>query len=120
VPSQSRQGNGVTARRWTRILRDLGHRVTLAQAYHGEPSDLMVALHARRSFPAIAQFRRLHPSRPLIVALTGTDLYGDIKTSAEAQQSLELATRLITSSPKVWRNCRTICMPKPVSFTNLL
>ena len=60
----------------------------------------MVALHARRSFPAIAQFRRLYPTRPLIVALTGTDLYGDIKTSAEAQQSLELATRLIILQPQ--------------------
>lgn len=60
----------------------------------------MVALHARRSFPAIDQFRRLHPALPLIVALTGTDLYGDIQTSAEAQQSLELATRLIVLQPK--------------------
>jgi len=60
----------------------------------------MVALHARRSFPAIDQFRRLHPTQPLIVALTGTDLYGDLKTSAEAQQSLELASRLIVLQPK--------------------
>jgi putative glycosyltransferase (TIGR04348 family) len=60
----------------------------------------MLALHARRSYPAIDQFHRLHPTRPLIVALTGTDLYGDIKTSAEAQQSLELATRLIVLQPK--------------------
>lgn len=100
VPSQSRQGNGVTARRWSRILRSLGHQVTLAQTYGGEPCDLMVALHARRSFHAIEQFRRLYPARPLIVALTGTDLYGDIKTSAEAQKSLELATRLIVLQPK--------------------
>ncbi len=100
VPSQSRQGNGVTARRWARLLRELGHQVTLAQTYEGQPCDIMVALHARRSFPAIDQFRRLHPTQPLIVALTGTDLYGDIKTSAEAQQSLELASRLIVLQPK--------------------
>ena len=74
--------------------------MTLAQTYRGEPCDLMVALHARRSFPAIDQFRRLHPMCPLIVALTGTDLYGDIKTSVEAQKSLELATRLIVLQPK--------------------
>ncbi|ETX08567.1 selenoneine biosynthesis selenosugar synthase SenB [Candidatus Entotheonella palauensis] len=100
VPSQSRQGNGVTARRWTRILRSLGHQVTLAQAYQDQPCDAMVALHARRSFPAIDQFRRRHPEHPLIVALTGTDLYGDLKTSAEARQSLELASRLIVLQPK--------------------
>ena len=60
----------------------------------------MVALHARRSFAAIAGFHRLSPALPLLVALTGTDLYGDIHTSAEAQESLELATRLILLQPK--------------------
>lgn len=100
VPAQSRQGNRVTALRWSRIFKDLGHRVTLAQQYDGAPYDLMVALHARRSFAAIAHFHTLFPTRPLIVALTGTDLYGDIQTSTEAQTSLELATQLILLQPK--------------------
>jgi aspartate/methionine/tyrosine aminotransferase len=82
------------------ILRELDHQVMQTQAYADEPCDLMVALHARRSFAAIAQFQRLYPDKPLIVALTGTDLYGDIKTSAEARQSLEWATRLILLQPK--------------------
>ena len=100
VPAQSRQGNRVTALRWARILKALGHRVTIAQQYDGAPYDLMVALHARRSFAAIDCFRRLYPELPLLVALTGTDLYGDIRTSVEAQQSLELATRLIILQPR--------------------
>lgn len=100
VPAQSRQGNRVTALRWARILKALGHRVTIAQQYDGAPYDLMVALHARRSFAAIECFQRLYPTRPLVVALTGTDLYGDIRTSVEAQQSLEFATRLILLQPK--------------------
>jgi len=100
VPAQSRQGNRVTALRWARILKALGHRVTIAQEYDGKPYDLMVALHARRSFAAIACFQRLYPAFPLLVALTGTDLYGDIRTSPEARQSLELATRLIILQPK--------------------
>ncbi len=100
VPSQSRQGNGFTARRWARFLRELGHQVTLSQTYEGQSCDVMVALHARRSFPAIDAFRRQHPKQPLIVALTGTDLYGDLKTSAEARKSLELASRLIVLQPK--------------------
>jgi putative glycosyltransferase (TIGR04348 family) len=37
---------------------------------------------------------------PLVVALTGTDLYNDIRTSPEAEQSLELATRLVVLQPK--------------------
>lgn len=100
VPAQSRQGNRVTALRWARICKALGHRVTIAQQYDGKPYDLMVALHARRSFAAIECFQRLYPASPLLVALTGTDLYGDIRTSPEAQQSLELATRLIILQPK--------------------
>jgi putative glycosyltransferase (TIGR04348 family) len=100
VPAQSRQGNRVTALRWARILKTLGHRVTIAQAYDGAPYDLMVALHAQRSFAAIDGFRRQYPARPLLVALTGTDLYGDIQTSRDAQHSLEVATRLILLQPR--------------------
>jgi putative glycosyltransferase (TIGR04348 family) len=37
---------------------------------------------------------------PLVVALTGTDLYSDIRTSPEAQQALDLATRLVVLQPK--------------------
>lgn len=100
VPPQSRQGNRVTAQRWARFLRTLGHQVTVAQHYDERPYDLMVALHARRSYEAISRFRQRYPARPLLVALTGTDLYGDIHSSAEAQESLELATRLILLQPK--------------------
>jgi glycosyltransferase involved in cell wall biosynthesis len=99
APAGSRKGNRVTALRWARILRELGHRVTIEQEYTGGSCDLMLALHARRSASAIARFSREHPGRPLLVALTGTDLYDDIRTSEQAQQSLELATRLILLQP---------------------
>lgn len=59
----------------------------------------MIALHARRSAESIAHWRRCHPDRaawPLVVALTGTDLYRDIATDPEAQRSLELADALVT------------------------
>lgn len=100
APSQSRQGNRVTALRWAAILRNLGHRVTVAQKYDGKPADIMVALHARRSFPSIKDFRQRYPLRPLVVALTGTDLYGDIHSDEDAQQALQLASRLIILQPK--------------------
>jgi putative glycosyltransferase (TIGR04348 family) len=100
VPAHSRQGNRVTARRWARILKALGHQVAIAQQYDGRPYDLMVALHARRSAEAITCFHHRYPARPLLVALTGTDLYGDIHTSVEAQASLEVATVLILLQPK--------------------
>jgi len=102
APPGSRLGNRVTALRWAGILRNLGHRVTIAQGYEGESYDLLVALHAFRSHDAIKRFHREHPDRPLIVALTGTDLYHDLSKSKRAQQSLELARRLIVLQPKAF------------------
>lgn len=99
APAGSRKGNRVTAMRWARILRGLGHRVVVMQTWNGRPCDLMVALHARRSAASIERFRREFPDALLIVALTGTDLYGDIKTSNAARNSLALATRLILLQP---------------------
>jgi putative glycosyltransferase (TIGR04348 family) len=88
-------GNANTARRWAGILGRLGHGVRVAESYDGEPCDALIALHARRSAPSIARFHEHCPTRPLLVALTGTDLYSDIERDAEARRSLELATRLI-------------------------
>ena len=90
-----RNGNSVTALRWARILARLGHRVFVDASYRGEACDLLIALHARKSAPSIRLFRKQHPDLPLFVALTGTDLYRDLRTSAAARQSLELATRII-------------------------
>src|SRR2546422_10745001 len=58
-------------------------------------TTLFRSLHARRSFSAIQRFRQGRPHAPLIVALTGTDLYGDLENSAEAKRSLELASRIV-------------------------
>ncbi|RMG55396.1 MAG: TIGR04348 family glycosyltransferase [Acidobacteria bacterium] len=99
APPGSRKGNRVTAERWARILRSLGHRVIVDQAYRGQPCQLLVALHARRSFASIRRFRRTFPRAPMIVALTGTDLYNDIHASRRAHQSLQWATRLIVLQP---------------------
>jgi putative glycosyltransferase (TIGR04348 family) len=88
----SRTGNGVTARRWTGFLRELGHRVVVEQVYESGPGDALVALHARRSATSIDRFRGDHLEAPIVLALTGTDLYRDIHVDASAQRSLELAS----------------------------
>ena len=99
APSGSQKGNRVTALRWARVLRGLGHRVGIAQEYRAQRCDVLVALHARRSADSVARFDSDHPDRPLILALTGTDLYGDIRTSPEAVRSLELADRYVLLQP---------------------
>ncbi len=99
-PRGSRCGNRVAAERWARLLRALGHRVSVEQYYNGGSCDLLIAVHARKSAAAIRRFRREYADAPLIVVLAGTDLYGDIHTSAEAQRSLRLASRLVLLQPK--------------------
>jgi putative glycosyltransferase (TIGR04348 family) len=100
APPASRYGNRVTAIRWAKILRRLGHRVSVSQEYAGEEFDVMVALHARRSHSSIKRFSRERPASPLILALTGTDLYKDIRRDRDAKESLEIAARIIVLQPR--------------------
>ena len=99
TPAGARGGNRITAERWARLLREAGHRVQIAPEYGDQPCDVLVALHARKSAASIRRFRRMHPGKPLIVALTGTDLYGDLGRSPAALRSLELATRVVVLQP---------------------
>jgi putative glycosyltransferase (TIGR04348 family) len=87
-------GNWQTARRWARMLSH-DYRTQIVAHWNGRPADLMIALHARRSAESIAAWSGQLVKRPLVVALTGTDLYRDIATDPQAQQSLQLADRLI-------------------------
>jgi putative glycosyltransferase (TIGR04348 family) len=99
APPGSRKGNRVTATRWAGLLEALGHEVVIGEEYDGAPFDLMIALHARKSHPAVQRFRRRHSNEPLIVALTGTDLYHDVRVSRQAKASLELADYLVLLQP---------------------
>ncbi|HTO49705.1 MAG TPA: selenoneine biosynthesis selenosugar synthase SenB [Burkholderiales bacterium] len=94
--ASTRTGNRHTAQRYAAFLRDAGHRVRVVSAWDGAECDLMIGLHARKSADSIARFRARCPERPLIVVLTGTDLYRDIRFDAGAQRSLEVATLLVT------------------------
>jgi putative glycosyltransferase (TIGR04348 family) len=93
--ARSRTGNRHTAARWAAMLRSLGHDVRVAVQWDGRPADVMLALHARRSHASVAAFRAAFPRSPRVVVLTGTDLYRDIRTDADAKASLELADRLV-------------------------
>ena len=99
APPKSRKGNRVTAVRWAGILKQLGHRLRIGQDYDGQPADLMVALHARKSQPAMRRWRAEQPGKPLILCLTGTDLYRDIRGGSRARQSLDWADRLVLLQP---------------------
>jgi putative glycosyltransferase (TIGR04348 family) len=95
APLKINNGNKITALRWATILKTLGHRVQVRQTYDGRSCDVLIALHALRSADSIRRFHEGHPDKPLIVVLTGTDVYRDIHENKKAQRSLELATRLV-------------------------
>jgi hypothetical protein len=99
APPGSLAGNRVTATRWAAMLRKLGCRVAIAESFDGQSCDAMIALHARKSFASIRRFRALRGPAPLVVALTGTDLYADLPRSATARRSLELADLIIALQP---------------------
>jgi putative glycosyltransferase (TIGR04348 family) len=123
--ADANNGNWQTARRWARMLRE-AYRVALVDRWPpAGPGDglrsghagalaadagLMIALHARRSAPAIAAWRAHHPGRPLLLVLTGTDLYRDIAHDADARLSLQQADALVVLNelgvdavPPAWR-----------------
>ncbi len=97
APPRSLSGNRASANRWAGFLCEAGHQVTIATEYDDSGYDLLIALHAWRSAAAVNRFAALHAEKPLIVALTGTDLYRYIHSHPETTlRSIELADRLVT------------------------
>jgi putative glycosyltransferase (TIGR04348 family) len=88
-------GNGVTARRWAGILRDLGHSVEISDGYRGGDFTALLALHARKSAAAIRAFHADHPNAPIVIAMTGTDLYPSPREAGVDPEVLALATRFV-------------------------
>ena len=106
-------GNQITARRWTKIFRALGHEVIVADRFDDQPADLLLAIHAYRSADSIERFRRARPSHPLVVALTGTDIYRFLASDPErTTRSFELADRLVVLNALVWRSLPEQARPK--------
>jgi putative glycosyltransferase (TIGR04348 family) len=96
APRHSRLGNRVTAERYAALLRELEHDVAVTTEFSGAQRDVIFALHARRVANSIqaAQGRA-----PLVLVLTGTDVYRDIHEFTSAQQSLEAANAIVTLQP---------------------
>lgn len=119
--ADANNGNWQTAQRWARLLS--GHyRVSLARQWpdaDAPDADLLLALHARRSAASVAAWAGT--GRPLVVVLTGTDLYRDIAHDASAQRSLALAHRLIVLQeqgllalpPALRPKCRVVFQSSP-------
>ena len=101
--AEANNGNWHTAHRWEQFLSGYCD-IEVVQKWPSASAETatrqpapaaLIALHARRSAASIQAWAKVHPHKPLIVVLTGTDLYRDIHTDAAAQRSLQLASTLV-------------------------
>ncbi len=94
---KSLNGNRATAQRWSDFLTQLGHKVSISMQWDGVEYDVLLALHAWRSAESIAQFKQKYPHRPIVLAMTGTDLYSFIHSHPESTlASVHTADKIIT------------------------
>ena len=112
APEGSLAGNRRTAERWAEMLARLEHSSEIVQEYRGESCDLMIGLHAAKSAESIARFHSARADAPLLVALTGTDLYRDLEHSPAARRSVEMAARLIALHPLAGQDLDEELRPK--------
>ncbi len=103
APPGSLHGNRVSAKRWQGFLRQLGYRAPITESWSGKDADLLIALHAYRSHASIKAFKLAHPHRPLILILTGTDLYRDMANHPEVHESFALADALVVLQTEALR-----------------
>ena len=94
LPAEN-NGNGHTASRWAGFLAAIAD-VDVALDWNGAPCDALIALHAKRSAPAIARFAATRAGAPQALVLTGTDLYRDLADGdVEARHSIECASIVV-------------------------
>ena len=95
--ADANNGNWRTARRWQLLLKKR-YKIIVQNSWPLQPPssiDALIALHAHRSADSARQFSAQHPDKPLIVTLTGTDLYRDLTHSSAAIETIALADALI-------------------------
>jgi putative glycosyltransferase (TIGR04348 family) len=100
APLGSLHGNRITAMRWQRFLKGLGYQSTITEAWSGKPCDLLVALHAKRSHQSIQRFKRSYPTHPIILIMTGTDIYRDLGKTPKVIDSMEMADAIVVLQDK--------------------
>ena len=93
--ASANNGNWHTASRWQRFLAPEAS-VEIRGVADGETDgDLLIALHARRSAAPIARWRERRPDAPIVLVLTGTDLYRDLEVDAGARHSMQCASAIV-------------------------
>lgn len=100
APPGALHGNRITALRWHQFLMHLNYQSTVTEQWSGKSCDLLIALHGLRSYDSIKSFKRTHPDHPVVLIMTGTDIYRDLKNSKKVIQSMEMADAIVVLQPE--------------------
>jgi putative glycosyltransferase (TIGR04348 family) len=92
--ASANNGNWQTASRWQRFLVPVA-QVEVRGADEEVDGDLLIALHARRSADTISRWRERRPDAPIVLVLTGTDLYRDLDLDPRARHSMQCASAIV-------------------------
>ncbi len=104
APPKSLYGNRITAQRWQGFLKKLGYKTAVTQSWSGKDLDLLIALHAYRSYSSIKTFKEAHPNKPVLLMITGTDIYRDMLQHPEVHMSMRLADAIVVLQPEAIRS----------------
>ncbi len=100
APPGTLHGNRITALRWNRFLSRLNYQSTVTEHWSGKSCDALVALHGLRSHDSIQRFKKAHPHHPVVLIMTGTDIYRDLKDSTKVIKSMEMADAIVVLQPE--------------------
>jgi len=100
APPGTLHGNRITAIRWHQFLIRLNYQSTITEQWSGKSCDVLIALHGLRSHDSIQRFKKAHSNHPIVLIMTGTDIYRDLKTSRKVIQSMEMADAIVVLQPE--------------------
>ena len=100
APPGTLHGNRITALRWNRFLSHLNYQSAVTEQWSGKSCDALVALHGLRSHDSIQRFKKVHPHHPVVLIMTGTDIYRDLKDSTKVIESMDMADAIVVLQPE--------------------
>ena len=95
-------GNYVTAKRYAYHLQNLGHKVFTCNGFeekvNGEGVRCAFVLHAEKGFPVVKELAA--KNIPVVLVLTGTDLYKDVISTKKSKRdnclrSIQIASAIV-------------------------
>mgnify|MGYP001473096675 CR=1 FL=1 len=131
----SKSGNRVTGLRWAGLLRQLGHRVSIATQWRDHDTDVLITVHALKSAEAVIRASEQRPDIRIVTLLAGTDIYPNFAPPQTAQAALRRADALIALQPRalevlpeelrakartVVQSATALSAPRPAQFSAIV